>query len=168
MRTLILLRHAKAVRPSEAPSDKARGLTERGRRDAASAGAAIEDHGLKPGLALVSTATRTRETAEHALQGFKLETRFEEGLYHASTSAIWDAFAGADAESVVFVGHNPGVGELAALLISQAHDGSRTGRDFSEHFPTSAFVAFEIRGELLHAAGPKLIGAWKPLRGDDD
>lgn len=168
MRTLILLRHAKAVRPSEAPGDKARGLTERGQRDAAAAGAALEDHGLKPDLALVSTATRTRETAEHALAGFKLETRFEDALYHASPAGIWDAFSADEAESVIVVGHNPGIAELVALLIAEARDGSRAGRDFSEHFPTSAFAAFEIRGDLMLAAGPRLIGAWKPLRGDDD
>ena len=56
MRTLILFRHAKAVRAHEAESDEARGLTGRGRREAALAGAAMEDAGLKPTLALVSTA----------------------------------------------------------------------------------------------------------------
>jgi hypothetical protein len=34
MRTLILMRHAKAVRAHEADSDEARGLTGRGRREA--------------------------------------------------------------------------------------------------------------------------------------
>ena len=84
MRTLILLRHAKAVRAHEAPDDKSRALTGRGRREAAQAGLAMEDAGLKPGLALVSTSARTRETAEQALTNFKLETRFEDALYHAA------------------------------------------------------------------------------------
>jgi hypothetical protein len=30
--------------------------------------------------------------------------------------------------------------------------------------PTAAFAAFEIRGDLLRAAGPRLIAAWKPDR----
>jgi phosphohistidine phosphatase len=55
MRTLILMRHAKAVRAHEADSDEARGLTGRGRRDAAAAGEAMRAAGLKPALALVST-----------------------------------------------------------------------------------------------------------------
>lgn len=168
MRTLILFRHAKAVRHHEAPSDKARELTGRGRRDAASAGAAMEDAGLKPGLALISTSARTRETAEHGLQGFKLESRFEEALYHASVGGIWDAFNASEAESVVIVGHNPGLGELVADLIAQAHDGSKLAREFSGHFPTAAFAAFEIRGDLIDAAGPRLLAAWKPVRKDDD
>lgn len=164
MRTLILFRHAKAVRPHEAESDKARGLTGRGRREAALAGAAMEDAGLKPTLALVSTAERTRQTAEHGLQNFALETRFEEALYHASPESIWDAFTASDAESVVIVGHNPGIGELTSILVHQAHDNSRTAREFSGNFPTAAFAAFEVRGDLLSAAGPRLLAAWKADR----
>jgi phosphohistidine phosphatase len=164
MRTLILLRHAKAVRAHEADSDEARGLTGRGRREAALAGAAMADAGLKPVLALVSSAQRTRETAEFGLQNFALETRFEDALYHASLEGIWDAFVSNDAESVVIVGHNPGIGELVSALVHQAHDGSKLAREFSGHFPTAAFAAFEIRGDLLRAAGPRLLTAWKPDR----
>jgi len=164
MRTLILLRHAKAVRAHEADSDEARGLTGRGRREAALAGAAMEDAGLKPVLALVSTAQRTRETAAHGLQNFALATEFDDALYHAAPENIWDAFSASEAETVVVVGHNPGIGELVSALIYQAHDGSKLAREFSSHFPTAAFAAFEIKGDLLRAAGPRLITAWKPDR----
>jgi len=165
MRTLILFRHAKAVRPHEAENDKARGLTGRGRREAAEAGAAMEEAGLKPTLALVSTSQRTRETAAHGLTNFKLETAFDEALYHAEPESIWDAFTESEAECVVVVGHNPGVGELVSMLVHQAHDGSRAARDLAGHFPTAAFAAFEIRGEVLDAAGPTLLAAWKADRG---
>jgi phosphohistidine phosphatase len=164
MRTLILFRHAKAVRAHEADRDEVRGLTGRGRREAVLAGAAMEDAGLKPTLALVSSSERTRETAEHGLQNFALETRFEDALYHAAPEGIWDAFAASDAESVVIVGHNPGLGELVSTLVHQAHDGSKLARDLSGHLPTAAFAAFEIRGDLLRAAGPRLLAAWKPER----
>lgn len=164
MRTLILFRHAKAVRAHEADSDEARGLTGRGRREAALAGAAMEDAGLKPTLALVSTSQRTRETAEYGLQNFALETRFEDALYHAAPEGVWDAFSASDAASVVIVGHNPGLGELVSTLVHQAHDGSKLARDLSGHLPTAAFAAFEIRGDLLRAAGPRLLAAWKPER----
>lgn len=167
MRTLILLRHAKAVRAHEADSDEARGLTGRGRRNAAAAGAAIAEAGLKPTLALVSISERTRQTAEHALAGFALETRFEDALYHAAPESVWDAFAASDAESVIIVGHNPGIGELVSMLVHQAHDGSKLAREFSGHFPTAAFAAFEIRGELMRAAGSSLVAAWKPRDKDD-
>lgn len=168
MRTLILFRHAKAVRAHEAPDDKSRALTGRGRREASLAGAAMEAAGLKPALALVSTATRTRETAEGGLANFKLEMRFEDALYHAAPEGIWDAFESTEAGSVVIVGHNPGIGELASMLVHQAHDGSKLARDLVGHLPTSAFAAFEIRGDLMRAAGPSLITAWKPDRKGDD
>jgi phosphohistidine phosphatase len=164
MRTLILLRHAKAVRAHEAPDDKSRGLTGRGRREAALAGAAMAAAGLKPSLALISTAQRTRETAAYGLQAFKPEERFEEALYHASPEGIWDAFEASDASSVVIVGHNPGVGELVSTLLQQAHDGSSLARQLNGHFPTSAFAAFELRGDLMTAAGPRLLATWKPER----
>lgn len=164
MRTLILLRHAKAVRAHEAPDDRSRALTGRGRREAAEAGASMVAAGLKPTLALVSAAARTRETAAYGLADLKLEQRFEDALYHAAPEGIWDAFASSDAERVVVVGHNPGIGELASILVHQAHDGSKLARDLSGHFPTAAFAAFEVRGELMRAAGPRLLAAWKPDR----
>jgi phosphohistidine phosphatase len=69
-----------------------------------------------------------------------------------------------DADSVVIVGHNPGMGELVSTLVHQAHDGSKLAREFGGHFPTAAFAAFEIKGDLLRAAGPRLLAAWKPVR----
>jgi len=164
MRTLILMRHAKAVRAHEAPSDEARSLTGRGRRESAEAGAAMAAAGLKPTLALVSTAQRTRDTAEFGLAEFGLEARFEDALYHAAPESIWDAFSASDAESVIIIGHNPGIGELVTMLVHQAHDGSKLAREFGGHFPTAAFAAFEIKGELMRAAGPRLLAAWKPAR----
>ncbi len=167
MRTLILFRHAKAVRANEAPSDEARELTGRGKREAALAGEAMAAAGLAPELALCSAATRTRETAAHGLANFKLETRAEDALYLAAPEGLWDAFVADDAPSVVLVGHNPGIGELCSMLIHQAHDGSKLARDFSRDFPTAAWAAFEIKGERLRAAGPRLLAAWKPERGGD-
>lgn len=167
MRTLILMRHAKAVKGGEAPSDEARQLAPRGRRDAAAAGEALAAEGLVPDVALISTSARTRETAEIALGDLQIERRFEEALYHAAPHGIWDAFASSEAARVLIVGHNPGMAELAADLIAQAHDASRLARDFSGHMPTGAFVAFEIGGDLMEAAGPRLIAAWRPVRSED-
>lgn len=162
MRTLILLRHAKAVRAHEAPSDEERALTGRGRRDAAAAGEAMAAAGLAPVLALVSSAARTRETAEHALKGFSLKVEHDEALYLASPEGVWDAFVASDAACVVVIGHNPGIGELAALLVREAHDGSKLARAVASDFPTAAWAAFEVKSEILSAAGPRLLAAWRP------
>jgi phosphohistidine phosphatase len=162
MRTLILLRHAKAVRAHEAPSDEARALTGRGRRDAEAAGEAMKAAGLAPTLALVSTAQRTRETAEHALARFSAVAEHDAALYLASPEGIWDAFVESDAASVVIIGHNPGIGELAARLVREAHDASKLARMVAADFPTAAWAAFEVNGETLRAAGPRLLAAWRP------
>ncbi len=163
MRTLILFRHAKAERAHEAPSDEARGLTGRGRRDAEAAGEAIRAAGLAPELALASTAQRTRETAEYALTDVKCE--FNTALYLASPEGIWDAFIAGDCASVVVVGHNPGIGDLAAMLVRDAHDGSKLARAVASDFPTAAWAAFEVKGEILRACGPRLLAAGRPERG---
>lgn len=167
MRTLILMRHAKAVKGSEAPSDKARRLAPRGQRDAEAAGEALAANGLTPQVALISSAARTRETADIALKHVAAERRDEDALYHASAQGIWDAFTASEAESVIVVGHNPGMAELVTTLIAQAHDGSRAARDLAGHVPTAAFAAFEIRGDPMEAAGPRLIAAWRPEKRDD-
>ena len=69
MLRLILLRHAKAA-PQANGGDAERPLTQRGRRDALRVGEYLAGHGLFPDLALVSTAKRTRETLELALETF--------------------------------------------------------------------------------------------------
>jgi phosphohistidine phosphatase len=170
MRTLILLRHAKAVRPHEAPGDRSRGLTERGRREAAEAGAAIAALGVEPKIGLVSPATRTRETWEiaSAAMPWRPQTVIVESLYGASPEMIWAEAASADPEGahgVVVVGHNPGLAELAALLVRESHSRSRAARSLAEHLPTSGFAAFTLSGGTLAAPGPNLIG-WGRLKDD--
>jgi phosphohistidine phosphatase len=169
MRTLILLRHSKAVRPHEAPDDYARGLTERGRREAAEAGAAIAALGVTPGLGLVSPAKRTRETWElaSAVMPWRPRTMLSDALYGAEAEDIWKAAIAADPmeAGVIVVGHNPGLGDLAALLVREAHTRSKAARSLSEHLPTSGFAAFALSSERLTAPGPNLIG-WGRLRED--
>lgn len=166
MPTLILLRHGKAVRETEAPTDQARRLTDRGRRDAAEAGTRIAAARLTPTVALVSPAERTRETAACALAALPGATpTIIEALYMAGPETIWDAaFAAfaAGAETVLVVGHNPGLSELTSLLIEQDHDGSRLARDLGDGLSTAAFAAFDIRGDVLDAAAPRLLAGWRP------
>jgi phosphohistidine phosphatase len=163
MRTLILLRHGKAVREHEAPTDRERVLTDRGRREATEAGARIAAARLQPTLALVSSAARTRETAACALAALPgVEVQFIDGLYMALAESVWAAFEEATADVVLIVGHNPGLSELAALLVDQDHDGSRLARDVHDGLSTAAFAAFEIRGDVLEAAAPRLLAGWRP------
>lgn len=165
MHTLILLRHGKAVREHEAPSDRARGLTGRGRKEATDAGAALLAAGLRPDFALVSSAQRTRESAQLALRSLPpLEARVAERLYLAAPEAIWAEAVASGGASVLVIGHNPGLQELVQMLVAEAHDNSRAARLAAEHFPTSAWAAFEVRGDTLGASGARFLGAWSPAR----
>jgi phosphohistidine phosphatase len=164
MQSLILLRHAKAVRPHEASNDRARGLTERGRREAAEAGAAIESLRVRPAVALVSATARTRESWEIARTELSWEPRvlLTDAIYAAEAEAIWreaaEAVGADETGGAIVVGHNPGLHELVARLLRQARDNSRAARLMAEHLPTSGFAAFVLSGSTLAAAGPTLVG----------
>lgn len=164
MRTLILFRHAKAAAAEPGQGDEARALTGRGRRQAGEAGAALAAEGYKPDLVLVSAATRTRETAAHAFPLNEAPLRFEAGLYLAPPQVLWRAFQASDAALTVVVAHNPGLAELVSLLVRDARDQSAPARAAREDFPTSAWAAFEIRGETLEAPGARFLSYWRPKR----
>jgi phosphohistidine phosphatase len=118
-RRLIVLRHAKSLWP-DGVADHERPLAERGRREAPVAGRWLRDQVGRIDLTVCSSATRARQTWE--LVAAELDTapevRVEDRLYDASTR---DLLAVArqlppTAESVLFVGHNPGLEDLVGEL----------------------------------------------------
>ena len=119
MRRLMLLRHAKAV-PQGALADENRPLTERGRSDTAKIAEFAASRELVPGLALVSSAIRTRETwdlfAPHlpAQPALRIEPR----LYAAAAERILSLVreTPSDVATLLLVGHNPGLEDLARTL----------------------------------------------------
>jgi phosphohistidine phosphatase len=163
MDVLILMRHAKAVADHEAPDDRSRVLAGKGKIDAPAAGAALAAQDLRPDRALVSTAARTRETWSFVapLLGGP-PTEFREALYMAGPEDIWRQAIGAGAPRVMIVGHNPGLHDVARLLIDQANDKSALARAVSSGMPPAAWAAFSVTGSRLHAAGATLIGGWSP------
>jgi phosphohistidine phosphatase len=118
-RTLVLLRHAKAERPT-GHSDVERPLTERGHADAGAAGAWLAAHGYVPDLVLCSTAKRTRQTWHGVALALPSApaVRYEKKLYAGGAREMLSVVAAAkdDARTVLVIGHNPAVSELSALL----------------------------------------------------
>src|ERR1700761_8206979 len=143
MQRLILLRHGKAE-PASPGGDFERGLTERGRSEAALAGRVLAEAGYAPDLALVSTARRAMETWQ-ALQTWFPGARAQasRGLYHAEPGALAEAIAAAAdaATTLMVVGHNPGLHELALVLPAVA--GTRPEPILARSFPTAAAAVFE-------------------------
>ena len=117
-RRLVVMRHAEAE--PWADSDGERGLTSKGLRDAAAAGLWLAEHGYLPDQAMVSAATRTRQTW-HALAeaaGCTLEPDLRLDLYSAGPESALDELRTAEesAHTLLVLGHNPTVSFLANLL----------------------------------------------------
>lgn len=145
-RRLFLLRHAEAARPP-ATNDHERPLSERGRDDAAAMGVYLAQAGLLPSMALVSTSTRTRGTWELVQKALPqlVPAVFEGKIYESTPEAILAAIrATADEhESLIVVGHNPGLHRLALQLIGRA-DRNAYARLHSDYPPGSlAVIDFE-------------------------
>ncbi|AGT09986.1 SixA phosphatase family protein [Paracoccus aminophilus] len=118
-RRLILTRHAKSSWDDPAQPDHDRPLNDRGRRSARELGDWLASRGYEPEEVLCSTSTRTRETWD-AVFAAPLEVRpnvrDEAGLYHASPDQMLALLRTAQAPTVMIVGHNPGIAELAEML----------------------------------------------------
>lgn len=120
MKTLYLLRHAKAVRHWEAPTDFARALKDRGEGDAALVGGHMRARGVRPQLVVSSPAERARQTASLALEaaGLDAPVRYDERIYEAGVGRLLEVVAGVEGEveELLLVGHNPGFEDLQAHL----------------------------------------------------
>jgi phosphohistidine phosphatase len=138
MLQLVLLRHAKAV--PQAEDDFDRGLAPRGREDTPQVAAALAAEGAAPDVALVSDSKRTRETWELAAPFFpKTKAKFLHSLYHCPADTLMEAAERAGANSVMLVGHNPGMHELASRL---AHRNNQLETNLRAKFPTAAGAIF--------------------------
>lgn len=134
-RLLILMRHGKSAYP-EGVYDHDRPLNERGMAQAALAGEWMASDGLSIDAALCSTATRTRMTLEQT--GVDAPVEYVSDLYGGTPSEIFETvrlYAPADAETVLVVGHFPGMPE-AALSLDPSGD--------IDSFPTSAYAVVGI------------------------
>jgi len=143
-KTLILFRHAKSSW-SEGVEDHDRPLAERGRKAAPIMAKWLAGKGLRPTVALVSTARRTQETwALIAPDLGKVTKRDIAEIYEAPAERILDAIHAVEhsVESLVIIGHNPGLEDLARLLMKD--DGGRAGAELRKKFPTAAVAVLSL------------------------
>ena len=146
MRRLFLVRHAKAE-PGVGRDDYERKLTARGREDAAMVAQALAARNMLPDALIHSGAARAKETAEvfAAEWGGRAALEEDPTLYDAAPSRLFArARALADTRARIgFVGHNPGLGELAVSLAgSGAHEELRR---MTVKYPTSAVAVLDFR-----------------------
>ena len=146
MRRLILFRHAKAEAAAPGQKDLARALIERGRKDAARIGAYMATHALTPDRVMVSPARRTQETWKLTSSAFKpapAATTIEK-LYEATPHAILGVVkdAPASAHTLLVVAHNPGLHEVALMLIASGDIDAR--ERLNEKLPTSGLIIVDF------------------------
>lgn len=164
MRQLLLMRHAKSAWDDPKLPDHARPLNARGRAAAVAMRGAMLSLGLAPDLVLVSSSKRTLQTLE-ALEPWTETPLIEasDALYLAAPPQILGVLnqVAETTRSVLLVGHNPGMHELAMLLAgSQAMTlRDTTTQRLSEGYPTGALVEFSIPGpwKSLGEAGGRLV-----------
>ena len=146
MRRLLLFRHAKAERAVAGTPDRDRALIERGRKDAGKIGAYMASHHLVPDRVLLSPAARCQETWKYAAKEMKPApaAMSVEKLYDATPHAILAVIKDAPvaAHTLLVCGHNPGMQELAQMLIAS---GDMEARErLNEKLPTSGLVIVEF------------------------
>ena len=161
MRSLFILRHAKSSWDNARLADHDRPLNERGRRDAPYMGQLLRREGLLPDLIITSTAERALRTAEMVALacGYDHELQVTRHFYLAGTESYLSALRHLpdNIQSVMVVGHNPGMEELLERL---------TGR--SEAMPTAALAHLELPinhwADLRGKGSGRLLNLWLPQR----
>ncbi len=133
MKTLLLLRHAKSSWGNPDLPDHDRALNKRGQRAAGLMGDWIKAQGLVPTEAYVSDARRTVETWERL--GLQMAPTITGALYHATPQALLDIVMSAASETILLLGHNPGIGLLAEAIVETA-----PFHDRFDQYPTAALL----------------------------
>jgi phosphohistidine phosphatase len=160
LKRLFLLRHAKSSWDDEGLADHDRPLASRGRKAAKRIAKHLRSEGITPSLVLCSSAQRTRETLERV--GPDGDVRIERDLYGASAPELLERLRRVpDAtESVMLIGHNPGIQELALEL---AGNGGRL-EDVERKFPTCALATLSLptAWSELEPGAAELVGFVRP------
>ncbi|MEM7473874.1 MAG: histidine phosphatase family protein [Planctomycetota bacterium] len=120
MRTLILMRHAKSDWSDSSLADHDRPLNPRGRRAAPRMAQHLSELGIHAEFILASSARRVQQTVELMQESWSSEAEVltENDLYLASPSEIAKHVDRLhdDWQSVLVVGHNPGMSALCGSL----------------------------------------------------
>lgn len=123
-RTLILTRHAKSSWDSPALSDHDRPLNKRGRKSAPAIASWLQENGWLPDEILSSSSARTRETWDRmGLQADKV--CFRRTLYHAGPVDMLTELSGATEQTVLMLGHNPGIAAFASQIVRKPPEHAR-------------------------------------------
>ena len=171
-RRLVLLRHAKSAWPDlpDLP-DHERPLAKRGRRDAPAAGRWLREAGFIPDRVLCSTACRTRETWQLMVPELgpgPPPVSYQDQVYAADSETLLRLArqAGPGTSSMMIIGHNPGLQDLALTLAASPDGDTAAGltQRAAAKFPTAAIAVLAFAGawSRLGPGGAQLIAFVTP------
>ena len=167
MKALLLVRHASAGNDPPGGGDRERKLDEGGIYEARQAAELLKALPRKPTAVLCSSADRTVETLEilRPALGAGVAIEVEDDLYLAGWERLLRAVAEADDshQSVLVVAHNPGIAELAQLLVNDGDPDLRA--QLSRGFPPASLVHLQLDVEFWAEVRPhaaRLIDFSKP------
>jgi phosphohistidine phosphatase len=168
VRRIILLRHGKSSWSDPTLSDVDRPLAPRGERASRNIAKYLRRNRIRPALVLCSPSLRTRQTLE-AIEpslGKGCSVELEAELYAASEQKLLERLRALPeaADSVLLIGHNPGLQELALVLASRGVDLPK----LKQKFPTGALATLVVGGnwaafrpgdaELVDYVVPRQLG----------
>jgi phosphohistidine phosphatase len=155
LKLLGLLRHAKSDWDDPSLADFDRPLSPRGGKAAPAMGKYFRELGLAYDLALVSPARRAADTFALVQEawGIEPEVRIEPRLYHASLAQMLAVIADipANIRSLLIVGHNPGLHELA-LNLTRGDTSAERGT-LAVKLPTGALVEIQLPSKQWSGLG---------------
>jgi phosphohistidine phosphatase len=143
---LCLLRHAKSSWDEPDLADRLRPLAPRGVRAVGAMARHLRATAVAPDLVLCSPARRAVQTWEGVSPGVPAGTRVEidEAIYHADADELLARLREVPSVigSVLLVGHNPGLQDLAIDLVRSGDTGLR--ERLMTKFPTGALATLEV------------------------
>lgn len=130
----MLVRHTKA---QQGGPDRERALAKRGVADATTLAGWLADQDVVPDRVVLSPSLRTRQTWQHAAPSGGPEPELDERIYENTVGDLRAIIRETpdNVQTLVLVGHNPSMGELA-------HSYDSTLREY----PTGATAIFEVAG----------------------
>ena len=119
------MRHAKSSWENAGSSDFDRPLNQRGLKAAPMMGKVMKKNKFQLDLILSSPAKRAEQTAGLVREatGIESEIKFDERIYEASPARLLEVVAeqNDNVDSILLVGHNPGLEGLVRFLTGETH-----------------------------------------------
>jgi phosphohistidine phosphatase len=144
VRTVILLRHGKSSWSDPTLADLDRPLAPRGERASRTIAKYMRRKKIRPALVLCSPSLRTRQTLEaiESSLGKGSAVKLVPQLYAASERELLERLRAVpdSVGSVMLIGHNPGLHDLARALASRGADLPK----LEQKFPTAALATLAV------------------------